>query len=222
MQKPIRQGSRHSGFLYIMRRADIPDHIKIGHVKAQSSFSLENIVDSKKEEHPVYRRCTKLSQKCKAACTVISEAYIPCKAVQRMERLVYLTLQDYRIEIECSGCEVQHNEWFNVEAVTATKWIETVAIFARQVPYNEGGELVKPWSSSVDYALAYEKQSNMKKKKGRKRKGSNAPVITGGSGTASIRVTVMSWLETNVPQLIGSKDSDLLDGKPQLRRSVTM
>ena len=71
--------------------------------------------------------------------------YIPCKMVERVERLVQLTLKKCRYVESCGECEHTHIEWFKVEEETARKVIDMWAKFARSSPYNERGQLSEFW-----------------------------------------------------------------------------
>jgi len=206
VQQHIKYKTRKAGFLYVMRRADISDHVKIGYVEEVQEE------EEKKYTDPVDNRRTTLTRECRAMHTVLHRVYIPCKAIGRMERLVHMALQEYRYSMRCgsSMCKANkkgHVEWFNVEPAIAVKWVEAVAVFAREMPYNDDGELVKPWSSIANQTLMHEALQR-RKRRGRKGKMKEPTSRVGGS--------VMSWLETILPLLIDSK------GKPQICRSETM
>ncbi|KAK4452536.1 hypothetical protein QBC34DRAFT_435401 [Podospora aff. communis PSN243] len=194
---PIHHGSRKPGFLYVIRRADVPNHVKIGYVGPQGE----------KKVHPVDNRCRKLTRQCKAQHTAVSSVYIPCKAAFRMERLAHVALEQHRFRMHCGGCKVKHMEWFNLEAEKAVDFIETVAGFAREMPYNEDGQLAKPWSSEVDFSLANESVGS---RKGRGKKGNTKVPTCGGE------ISAVGWLEREVLRIIGLKK------KLPIRRSETM
>jgi len=100
-----------------------------------------------------------------------------------------------------------HVEWFKVEFETALKLIETVAVFAGEMPYTEDGYSVKPWWSEVDLRLANE--SVERRRRGRKKGKAKAPTCGGD-------ISATGWLEKDVLRIIGLKD------KLPIRRSETM
>jgi hypothetical protein len=160
MAQTVSSRRRHAGFIYAFTRPSLPGLLKIGYVKSDdiSQPPHSDVVD---------RRLAEWYSSCGHAIKEVFRVEIPCKAVQRIESLVHLTLRESRWveDPPCRSCQRRkgtrhrngagrggghHNEWFEVEEQTARHVVNLWASFAEQLPYDRWGRMVDFWSEKVD------------------------------------------------------------------------
>lgn len=93
----------------------------------------------------VQRRMKEWRKKCKYEPRVVLNIKMPHH--HRIERIVHHQLHNSRLREYpgCSGCGLQHNEWFRVSAVYAAFLVNMWRDFAHREPYGEDGELLPDW-----------------------------------------------------------------------------
>ena len=145
LSSTVAKGSRRSGYIYMFRRPNVPNHLKIGCVWDVDASRHSPSVDV------VKKRLDEWEGKCGYKPELVFKAHIP-HAMQRIEALVHTTLRaERRVEDPpCAKCEKRHNEWFEVEEDRARKTVELWQLFSLQQPYNNFGRLDTFWSALVE------------------------------------------------------------------------
>lgn len=156
MTQTVSPNRRHSGFIYAFARRSLPGFLKIGYV---NTAAIQQPLDS----DPVDNRLAKWQADCGHPIAEVFRVAIACRAVERIESLVHLTLRELRWveDPPCSRCERRwrsrrgrgggrHDEWFEVEEQTARCVVNLWAAFAANLPYDQWGRMVDFWSEKVD------------------------------------------------------------------------
>lgn len=93
----------------------------------------------------VKRRMKEWRKQCKYQPLVVLNIVMPHH--QRIERVVHHQLHNSRLREYpgCSGCGLQHNEWFRVSTIYAEFLISMWRDFAHRQPYGGDGELLPGW-----------------------------------------------------------------------------
>jgi hypothetical protein len=156
MTQTVSHNRRHSGFIYAFARRSLPDFLKIGYVKAAA-------IPQPPDSDPVDNRLANWQADCGHPITEVFRVPISCRAVERIESLVHLTLRGSRwVENPpCRRCERRgrsrrgrgggrHDEWFEVDEQTARHVVTVWASFAAKQPYDQWGRMVDFWSETVD------------------------------------------------------------------------
>lgn len=129
---------RNPGWIYGFTDPSAPGHIKIGYTK--------DSVEKRKQKW--IRTCGHKE------LNIEFEVQMPC-AIQRMERLIHLTLHMEREDAWCpfKKCMKKHKEWFEISHKEARGVVEIWQKFSKLMPYHESGYLDKTWSVTVMEAL---------------------------------------------------------------------
>lgn len=93
----------------------------------------------------VKRRMKEWRKQCKYQPLIVLNIMMPHH--QRIERVVHHQLHNSRLKEYpgCSGCGLQHNEWFRVSTIYAAFLVGMWRDFAYRQPYDEDGELLPDW-----------------------------------------------------------------------------
>lgn len=93
----------------------------------------------------VKRRMREWRKKCKYEPLVVLNIKMPHH--DKIERIVHHQLHNSRLREYpgCSGCGLQHNEWFRVSTIYAAFLVSMWRDFAHRQPYGEDGELLPDW-----------------------------------------------------------------------------
>lgn len=98
----------------------------------------------------VQRRMKEWKKKCKYEPRVVFNAKMPHH--RRIERIVHHQLHNSRLREYpgCSGCNVQHTEWFRVSTIYAEHLVRMWQAFAQRRPYSENGDLLPDWLERLE------------------------------------------------------------------------
>lgn len=108
------------GKIYILQSASKPGHVKTGSTRASSALSR------RQEQSKCFTDLTFVKQ--------TTDVLWPMK----IERLVAAELVLHRRYQDCAVCGAQHNEWFEIDALTAEKTIQRWANWVNKAPYDSG------------------------------------------------------------------------------------
>lgn len=95
-------------------------------------------------------RMREWKEQCKYEPLVVFNTNMPHH--HRIERIVHHQLHNTRLREYpgCSGCSLQHNEWFRVSAIYAVHVVSLWQDFARRRPYGEEGHLLPGWLEKLE------------------------------------------------------------------------
>lgn len=98
----------------------------------------------------IRRRMKEWRKKCKYEPLVVLNIEMPQH--HRIERIVHHQLHNSRLREYpgCSGCGLQHNEWFRVSTIYASFLVSMWRDFAYRQPYGEDGKLLPDWLVRLD------------------------------------------------------------------------
>jgi hypothetical protein len=148
-----------AGYIYTFRRPALPGFLKIGYVRGR-------IVANRPYPHPVDNRLARWTADCGHPVEEVFRVRI-AKAVERIEGLTHMTLQEYR-RVEdppCARCKGRsrrtsrdgrrrsngaHDEWFEIDEDTVRTVVELWSQFSMQEPYDHWGRLGAFWSQKIE------------------------------------------------------------------------
>lgn len=127
-----------SGSLYLFARSSSPGHVKIGITR-----------------QAVQARLNQWGRKCGYIPRLVA-SFADVPHVYRVETLVHFELaKHWRTEIRCSGCSIQHQEWFEVQESLAIEVARKYVKWIREAePYDEEGSLKTIWQEEVRCQVA--------------------------------------------------------------------
>ncbi|CAK7207996.1 hypothetical protein SEUCBS139899_010830 [Sporothrix eucalyptigena] len=172
MVQPVCHEHRCRGFIYGYVCPIRPGFLKIGYVKdgANNNNTTVAVVPptnkkrqrQKQRRHadPVNYRLACWEADCRQPVMKVFQVEITCPAVERIESLVHITLQDCR-RVQSPPCEPcrqrskhgtggHHKEWFEMDVDAARHVVDMWARFANQPAYDSLGRLVHFWWTQAD------------------------------------------------------------------------
>ncbi|KAF4499725.1 hypothetical protein FAGAP_4090 [Fusarium agapanthi] len=135
----------------------------LGSLKKQETKNGGNIYlytysESYHDAHPyikigfsenVRRRMQEWKYRCGYDAKVLGE--FPAEHYVKVERIVHAQLWNQRKrEKACPACNVRHQEWFKVDAMTASKIIALWTGWMRREPYDEEGNILDKWRVRIE------------------------------------------------------------------------
>lgn len=147
--------TRGPGYIYAYTTPDHPTLLKIGYTNA-------DIRPRRPHPHPVDHRLAEWSSTCGKPAVEAFRVHIP-RAARRVESLIHQTLREHRRvqHPPCERCRGRvrgametrrgaHNEWFEIGVEAARRVVELWAMFSRQWPYDDTGQVSRFWARKAE------------------------------------------------------------------------
>ncbi|KAF5721350.1 hypothetical protein FMUND_3660 [Fusarium mundagurra] len=96
----------------------------------------------------VSKRMREWKYKCGYDVKVLGE--FPAEHYAKVEGIVHAQLCNQRMREKGCACNVCHEEWFKVDAMTASKIIALWTGWMRREPYDEGGHILDKWRVRIE------------------------------------------------------------------------
>ncbi|KAG5748774.1 hypothetical protein H9Q70_008554 [Fusarium xylarioides] len=131
--------------------------LKEGETKNGGNIYLYTFSESYHDAHPyikigfsqdVSKRMREWKYKCGYDVKVLGE--FPAEHHAKVERIVHAQLCNQRMREKGCACNVCHQEWFKVDAMTASKIIALWTGWMRREPYDEEGNILDKWRVRIE------------------------------------------------------------------------
>ncbi|KAF5650992.1 hypothetical protein F52700_227 [Fusarium sp. NRRL 52700] len=131
--------------------------LKEGEAKNGGNIYLYTYSESYHEAHPyikigfsqdVSKRMRGWKYQCGHDVKVLGE--FPAEHYAKVEKIVHAQLWNQRKREKGCACNVRHQEWFKVGAMTASKIIALWTGWMRREPYDEEGNILDKWRARIE------------------------------------------------------------------------